>query len=392
MPDSPLPKFQPVADNCSFDLLVIAGEHSGDEHAATLLRKLLKLDPNLKAAAIGGQNLVNAGAQLLYNPLESGIVGFVEVIKHLDYLKALFRETLDWIDKYRPRVVCFVDYPGFNLRIAKQLFERGLSEKGGGNVRLVYYISPQIWAWKAKRRFQMAKHLNALGVIFPFEVDCYKDTDLPVEFIGHPFVDPDFRLPVTYDPAGPLLVLPGSRSAPIQRIFPIMVETFNRLKKNHPGLKAIVMYPTEKIRQQLTGIIEKSGDSGDFQLVTNDKTFTARAVLTSSGTISLVCALAGIPGVVVYRANPISYLIAKWLVKIRVVGIANIILGKFIHPEFLQSAMNPDILHRELTNQLDDPETFQSTQALSRELREKLDSDDSQRSAKWLLDQLRLNP
>lgn len=392
MPDSPLPTFQPVADDRSFDLLLIAGEHSGDEHAATLLRKLLKLEPNLNVAAIGGENLEKAGAQILYNPLESAIVGFVEVLKHLDYLKALFQQTLDWIDNYRPRVVCFIDYPGFNLRIANQLYKRGISEKGGGDVRLAFYISPQIWAWKAKRRFRMAKHLNTLGVIFPFEVDCYKDTDLPVEFVGHPFVDPDFRLPVTHDPVGPLLVLPGSRNTPIQRIFPVMVETFNRLKKNHPGLRAIVMYPTEKIRQQLTGIIEKTGEIEDFQLLSNNETFTARAVLTSSGTISLICALAAIPGVVVYKANPFSYLIAKILVKIRVVGIANIILGKFIHPEFLQSAMTPDTLHRELTKQLDDPDTIQSTQALSKELRAKLRSEDNHRSAEWLLDQLRLNP
>ena len=389
--DAPLPKFNPLPETSGVDLLIIAGEHSGDEHAAALLRKLRKLDPDIKVAALGGHNLEAAGAHILYNPLESAIVGLVEVLKHLDYLKALFNETLDWIDQHRPRAVCFVDYPGFNLRIAKQLFKRKISTKGGGNVRLIYYISPQIWAWKAKRRFQMAKHLDALGVIFPFEVDCYEDTDLPVEFIGHPFTDPEYQLPVSHNPGGPLLILPGSRSGPIQRIFPIQVETFNRLKADHPDLKAKVMYPTEKIRQQLERIIAEHGDLADFGLAPNHEYFSARAVLMSSGTISLVCALAGIPGVIVYKTNPVTYLMAKVLVKLRIIGIANIILGKFIYPEFLQSQMTPEILHRELERQLGNPEVIQSTRKLSQELRERLASDDPLRAAKWLQEQLKTN-
>ena len=390
--DAPLPKFSPLPDNSEVDLLIVAGEHSGDEHAAALLKKLRKLDPKIKVAALGGQNLEAAGAHILYNPLESAIVGLIEVLKHLDYLKALFNETLDWIDQHRPKVVCFVDYPGFNLRIAKQLFRRKISTRSGGNVRLIYYISPQIWAWKAKRRFQMAKHLDALGVIFPFEVEGYQDTELPVEFIGHPFIDPDYQLPVSYDPDGPLLILPGSRSGPIQRIFPVQVETFNRLKADHPDLKATVMYPTEKIRQLLEDMIAERGDPNDFALAPNCEHFSAKAVLMSSGTISLVCALAGIPGVIVYKISTITYLMAKFLVKLRVIGIANIILGKFIYPEFLQSQMTPDVLQRELERQLGDPEVIQSTRKLSQELRERLASEDPLHAANWLQKQLKSNP
>ena len=123
------------------------------------------------------------------------IVGFVEVAKHYGFFKGLFNRTLDWIEKYRPLHICFVDYPGFNLRLADQLARRGLSVKGGGSIGVSYYIGPQVWAWKAGRRFKMEKVLDRLGVIFPFEVDCFKDTQLPVEFVGHPFVDDDHRLP-----------------------------------------------------------------------------------------------------------------------------------------------------------------------------------------------------
>lgn len=388
MSDSPLPDFKALKKDSPIDILFIAGEHSGDEQAAALLRKTLATNPELNVAAIGGEKLENAGAHLLYNPLESAVVGLIEVIKHFDYLKAMFHKTLEWIEIHQPRVVCFVDYPGLNLRIAKKLYDRGISAKAGGKVRLVFYISPQIWAWKAKRRFTMAKHLDALGVIFPFEVECYRDTDLPVAFIGHPFVDSDYKLPVTHDPKGSLLLLPGSRKAPIQRIFPVMVDAYNRIRKDHPELQAKVMYPTEKIRLQLLSIIEQHGSNNPFELIPNSESFTARAVLTSSGTISLVCALAAIPGLLVYRTNPLSYAMAMILVKIRTVGIANIILGEFIHPEFIQSAMKAEVLYSELSKQLDDPATIQATQKLSLELKSRLITEDQQDSGTWMRKQL----
>ncbi len=380
-----LPVFQDLPQGYKADVLFIAGEHSGDEHAARLLKKSLRERPDLKAVAIGGENLEKAGAQLLYNPLESAVVGFVEVIKHFDYLKALMNQTFRWIEEHRPAVVCFVDYPGFNLRIAKRLFQNGISHKAGGNVKLAYYISPQIWAWKAKRRFTMEKHLDGLGVIFPFELDSYKDTQLPAEFVGHPFVDPDYQLPVSHNVSGKLLLLPGSRKTPISRIFPVMLKTFYLVKKKLPDVQAQVMYPTAKIKKQLETIIEQHGDCDDFELIPNSESFEARAVLTSSGTISLVCALAAIPGILMYRTNELTYWMAMVLVKIRTIGIANIILGKSIHQEYLQSTMLPQPMASEVLRQLEDPTAIEKTRILSVELRHKLAGDDPQKSAKWLL-------
>ena len=197
------------------DLLIIAGEHSGDEHAAHLVAELKSRHPELKVACLGGLHLEAAGAQLLFDMTAVSIVGFVEVLKHYNFFKALFEQTVDWIERYRPKKICFVDYPGFNLRLAERLKELGLSRKGGGPIELSYYIGPQVWAWKAKRRFKMARTLDRLGVIFPFEVDCFKDTDLPVEFVGHPFVRSNYELPFVYDPSAPVLLLPGSRSTPV---------------------------------------------------------------------------------------------------------------------------------------------------------------------------------
>ena len=184
------------------DLLVVAGEHSGDAHAARAVRGLLERSPGLRVAALGGPDLAAAGAQLLHDLTASSVVGLAEVLKNFSFFQALFHETVRWIAEYRPRAVCLVDYPGFNLRLAEALRARGLSRKGGGSITCLFYISPQIWAWKANRRFALARTLDAMAVIFPFEVTCYADTALPVEFVGHPFVAPGHELPIRYDPAG----------------------------------------------------------------------------------------------------------------------------------------------------------------------------------------------
>ena len=171
----PLPFRLPAPEGGPVDVLIIAGEHSGDEHAARLVRDVQAAQPTLRFAALGGPELSEAGAQLLFDLTASSVVGLVEVLKNYSFFKALMEETLRWIGEHRPRAVLFVDYPGMNLRLAAALRGRGLSLKGGGKIKTLFYISPQIWAWKAKRRFTMARDLDALAVIFPFEVACYAE-------------------------------------------------------------------------------------------------------------------------------------------------------------------------------------------------------------------------
>ncbi|MBN2235487.1 MAG: lipid-A-disaccharide synthase [Opitutales bacterium] len=378
-------EFNPLPAGQSVDLLVIAGEHSGDEHAARVVQRLLRSQPDLNVAAIGGRHLADAGAFLVHNPIDSAVVGFVEVLKHLSEIKAFFSMAFEWIKTYRPKAVCFVDYPGFNLRLAKKLFDAGIAHKAGGNVKLLFYISPQIWAWKSHRRFAMARHLDALGVIFPFEIESYRDTNLPVSFVGHPFVHKDYRLPLVYDPEAPLLLLPGSRATPIKRIMPAMIETFRRLKTDNPTLRATVVYPSEPARMILQQMVDQSDCTGDMTFVSNaEPEVRARGVIMSSGTISLVCALAAIPGILVYRTNPITYGMAKILVSIRIVGIANILLGEFIHPEFLQGRMQPARMAAALDRQLHDNGTLERTRALSTKLRSILSHSDSVSPESWI--------
>ncbi len=401
------------------DLLIIAGEHSGDEHASRIVGELLAKNPGFKICALGGPGLAAAGAQLLHDLTATSVVGFVEVLKHYSFFKALFDATLRWIEQHQPRVVCLVDYPGFNLRLAAQLRESRMSVKGGGKVKVLFYISPQIWAWKPKRRFTMARDLDALAVIFPFEPDCYKDTSLPVEFVGHPFLASDYAPPVRYDPAGPVLLLPGSRVQAVGRILPVLLAGFAEYLKIAPDARAVALYPSEEVAvvarvvlahwPQLAGKIGLShvsegrarpldapntggrpgGLSGEA-LAKSDPSlpqsvsFTASAVLTSSGTMSLHCALAGIPGAVVYRTNPLTYLFARWLVKVDFIGIGNLLLKEPMYPEFIQSAATPVALAAQLGECLGNAARREKTRAQAMRLRALLAQPATGTAADWL--------
>lgn len=375
------------------DLLLVAGEHSGDEHAARIVRDLRARHPELRICALGGPAMAAAGAQLLHDLTATSVVGFVEVLRHYSFFRALFDATVRWIETHRPRAVCFVDYPGFNLRLAARLRERGLSVKGGGSVRLLYYISPQIWAWKAKRRFAMARDLDALAVIFPFEPACYTDTGLRVDFVGHPFLADDYAAPVRHDPAGPVLLLPGSRVQAVGRIFPLLLAGFDAFRQGRPPARAVVMYPSAEVKAALDRTMARwPGLSAavDFSRTSEDgsNSVPAAAVLTSSGTMSLHCALAGIPGAIAYRTNPLTYLLARWWVKLDFIGIANLLLKEPMYPEFIQGAATAPALAGQLRDCVDNPGRLERTRAQAARLRELLHAPSVADAADWLARQL----
>lgn len=330
------------------DILWIAGEHSGDQHASGISARIGKARPELRQAAIGGPALKNAGVELLHDLTESSVVGLVEVLKHYGYFRKLFAETIEWIRRSGVRMIVLADYPGFNLRLAKALFDAGLSRKAGGDVAVYYYISPQVWAWKGNRRFRMAEWIDELGVIFPFEVDVFADTELETHFVGHPFLSPDFQLPIRYEADGPVLLLPGSRSQATARIFPILLkaaELFSRTDHGR-GVGFQVMAADDARRRQIESLA--SGSPISLAVRSSGEKVHARAVLTSAGTISMMSALAGVPGAIIYRAHPVTYWIGRRLVKIEYLGIANLILKKPMYPEFLQGVARPRRLSEEL--------------------------------------------
>ena len=368
------------------DLLIIAGEHSGDEHAALLLADLRAKHPDLKVACLGGGKLQAAGAQLLYDLTSVSIVGFVEVIRHYKFFKGIFERTLGWIEVHQPRHICFIDYPGFNLRLAQQLATRGLSKKSGGSIGLSYYVSPQVWAWKPKRRFKMAQLLDQLGVIFPFEVECFCDTTLLAEFVGHPFAREDHELPFTYEAGAPILLLPGSRSAAVGRIFPLLLEGFRHACQKHPNLLARVVYPSENILEQLEMIMSTYPEmAGRVEFIPNStQRLPASAVLMSSGTMSLACALSGIPGAIAYRLSPVSYWIGRILVKVKYIGIANLLLDRALHSEYIQNSATPSTLGGELLRAIEDPQAAIEAASDADELQKLLGAGSDASAADWL--------
>ncbi len=347
----------PKFDKC--DLLVIAGEHSGDEHAAKMLNSLYAKSPNLNVCTIGGAMLRATKAQFLFDLAEHAVVGLVEVLKNFSFFKSFLDAMVEWIDKYRPRAICLVDYPGLNLALAKALYKRGISAKGGGNVKILYYISPQIWAWKAKRRFKMEKLLDSLAVIFPFEKDCYKDTSLDVEFVGHPFLEEDTKSNLVYDKSGKIMLLPGSRMGAISRIFPAMLETARLMPKE----EFLVVFPDARIKGKLDEIMQGFGDVAPrVEFIKSDATeIKAKSVLMSSGTMSLSVNLAGIPGAIMYIANPITYFLGRMLVKIDYLGICNIILGETAWKEFIQFDAKPKVLAEYMNYSTYDPKALEAT-------------------------------
>lgn len=359
------------------DVLIVAGEHSGDQHAARLLRDLQARRPGLRVAALGGPALQAAGAELLFDLTAHSVLGLVEVLKHYRFFKTLFEATVAWVAAHQPRVVVFVDYPGFNLRLAKALFQRGLSRKAGGPTALYYYISPQLWAWKQHRRFAMARHLDELGVIFPFETSVYADTELPVRFIGHPFTAADYEPPVVFGEGAPVLLLPGSRVQPVSRILPVMLEAFQAYRQQE-GLPetarmAQIIVPDARVRQAAAAIVERfPALKAAVHLVPTAPGIAGVAVLTSSGTMSLACALAGLPGAIVYRAHPLTYLVGRRVVRIPYLGIANLILQRPAYPEYIQGAARAADLAGELRRAVREPQRREQARQDAVELRQAL--------------------
>jgi lipid-A-disaccharide synthase len=365
------------------DLLVIAAEHSGDQHAGRMVAGLLAAEPGRRVCALGGPALAAGGAQLLEDLTTHSTMGFA-VFGRLSFYRTLMAEVVRWVAEHQPKAVCFVDSSGLNLRIAQKLFAAKVAAKAGGPTRLVYYISPQVWASRSGRRFKMGWHLDGLASIFPFEKDVYADTDVPVSFVGHPFVAPDYQPPVAFDPAGPVLLLPGSRQGLVARLMPVMVEAFQQAGGER---KALVLYPSESIREQLAAMdlpanleLRPAGESA--------APVGASAVLTTSGTMSMHCALAGIPGVVTYKTDPLTYWLGRLIVQVKFIGIANLLLGREMYPELIQGAASAAAMARELRDSLGVSARRQQVSDDAAELRSLLSQATDATPAAWLARQL----
>jgi lipid-A-disaccharide synthase len=367
------------------DLLVLAAECSGDELGAELIGDCIRMDGAVNVWSAGGNAMAKAGGNFLINVADHSAMGLFDVIRHLPFFLRYCDAVVDWIANALPKRVCFIDSPSLHLRVAKKLAKMGIAKKAGGPVSLYYYVAPQVWAWKPERKFEMAKIIDSLAVLFPFEVAHFANTAMATAYVGHPFMDEGCRSPIHYANDGAMLLLPGSRPAVVRRNFPPMLEaaTAPELEEIQP---VVSIYPTKAIGEILAEEVAKVGR--DVRLISTDEALknpvAARLVAVSAGTMSLRCALEAIPGVIVYRTHPMTYWIGRHHVKLSNLGIASIILGYEFYPEFIQGAAEPRAMAEKLAQFIGAGDDFA---AVACELRREL-SRPHLKPAQWLMEKL----
>jgi lipid-A-disaccharide synthase len=352
-------------------LLVSAGEPSGELYAAEMLRCLREDLPSLEVFGLGGDHLARAGGRLLAHVRDTAVVGLLEVVRHLPRFRRLFHEVLAEVARDPPRAAVLVDYPGFNLRLARALHARG--------VPVVYYVSPQVWAWKRGRVRALRETVARMLVIFPFEEPLYRAEGVPVTFVGHPLVDlvkpaPDraaFLRGLGLDPDRPVLaLLPGSRRKEVEHHLPTLREAVRRLREERPALQFVLAAASSLDPGSLRA------RAGDCVSVVSGRAHEVLSVCTAavlaSGTATVEAALLGAPMVVVYRLSPVTWALGRRLVRVPHVAMANLIAERRLVPELIQSDFTAEAVVGETLALLDDAEKRAAVRAGLDEVRRRL--------------------
>ena len=324
-------------------ILISAGEASGDIHAAAVTAALKQIDSSVEVFGMGGDALRAAGGEVLFDIKDHGVMGFVEVIKKLPDLFKLRSDFAKVMDERKPDCLVVVDYPGFNMKLAKLAHDKGIP--------VVSYIAPSAWAWNKGRAKNVAKIVDKVACIFPFEYDVYKEAGAPVEFVGHPLLDivhPSMERAEAEAWAGkkpdrPLvLLMPGSRLMEIEKMLPNLLEGAKLLQKQMPEVQFAMPRAGTIPLELLQGKIAASGLDIKITEGHNYDLFSiADLALATSGTVTLEAALCGLPSVIVYRTSALNAFIARRVINIPNIGLPNIVAGRQILPELLQEDFTP---------------------------------------------------
>ncbi len=319
-------------------LLIVAGEVSGDIHAGNLLHELVGLRPELRAFGVGGERLLTEGLEPIAHTDELAHMGLVEVLRELPRIRGVMRRLVDEAARRRPALAVLVDSPDFNLRLAERL--RGLG------IPVVLYVSPQLWAWRRGRVRVVRRVAREVLCILPFEVEFYAASGVPARYVGHPLVD-DLAREGLYPfrdagEDGCLALLPGSRRMEVRQLLPAMLDALAELPLS--TVKRAVLVEAPGIGAEVDRIQARFASDSRLIRATGVRRRAelgrCRAALTASGTATLECALLGVPMVVGYRLQPLSHLLARALVRVPHVGLVNLIAGRRLAPELLQSGWN----------------------------------------------------
>jgi lipid-A-disaccharide synthase len=322
-------------------LFFVAGEASGDTHGAALMTALRALQPNLSFVGRGGPRMkAIAGAHFTDWSDRSAVLGLWEVLKQYGYFRKQFAATIQEIRSLEPDTVVLIDYPGFNLRLARAL-RRELPA-----LKIIYYISPQVWAWNRRRIPQMARSLDLMLCIFPFEAQLYNQSGLRTVFVGHPMME-NLEAHRISEPRDPNLVglFPGSRRRELRKILPIMLETARRIVAQRPATRFEIAAASADFEPEIERMLRASGLSRDLVRVTTGRAAAtmqrAQAGMVASGTATLEAAYFRLPFLLVYRVAWLTYFAARMLVKLKHVGMPNVLAGREIVPEFIQHRADP---------------------------------------------------
>ncbi len=336
-------------------IMFSAGEASGDKHAANMFLEMRELSPQVSAFGMGAAAMRAAGIDVVYDSTSIAVIGVIEVIKHYPEIRRALQLMCNLLQTRKPDLLVCVDYKDFNFKLASYAKRLG--------IKVLFYVSPQVWAWRPGRVKQYAKVITAMAVIFPFETCYYEAENVPVRYVGHPSVD---KVKPVYgkqeamrryglDPNKPVLgLLPGSRANEIKCLLPVMFAAAELIIKQRPDVQ-LVLPQAQSISDDLLG--HYLGSSLTLKIVKNemyDVVQCCDAVMTSSGTATLEVALLGIPMLIAYRLSPLTYGLGRLLVKIPFIGLPNIVASKAIIREFIQHEANAPALAQESIKLLSD--------------------------------------
>lgn len=355
-------------------IMISVGEASGDLHGASVASALKEQQPDIQIFGMGGEQMRAAGVDIVYDIADLGVIGIVEVIKNLPRLFRLRDMLADLMDKERPDALVIIDYPGFNVRLAKIAKAKGIP--------VISYISPSAWAWGKGRAKELAGIAERVAAIFPFEADVYREAGANVTFVGHPLLDivkPSMSREEAFVYFGAnsnqpiVLLMPGSRQQEIQNLLPVMLAAGEKIAEQVPGCQFYLPVASTISREMLQNILNQ------YNLevhLTTDRTYDLMSIssvaIASSGTATLETSLFKVPTVIIYKLAALTYFLGRFLVKIPNIGLPNIIAGRKIIPELLQDAANAENIARETIPLLTDPVKRDQVLTDLAEVREKL--------------------